>query len=106
MNALRKYESEPVVQPICNVDGEGAIIGSILVNNDAFQLVAGILQPMHFFDKVMGEIYEVISTVIKQGRLPSRSLSSLIYRGTGISTAKPLSVAWCRAVSLNSPCRR
>ncbi|MGK8640333.1 replicative DNA helicase [Brucella anthropi] len=69
MNALRKYESEPVIQPICNVDGEGAIIGSILVNNDAFQLVAGILQPMHFFDTVLGEIYEVISTVIKQGKV-------------------------------------
>lgn len=69
MNALRKFEQEPVYAPICNVEGEGAIIGSILLNNDAYQLVAGILLREHFYDPVLGEIFEVIGDVIKQGKV-------------------------------------
>ncbi|WP_025091492.1 replicative DNA helicase [Brucella intermedia] len=69
MNALRKFEQEPVYSPICNVEGEGAIIGSILLNNDAYQLVAGILLREHFYDPVLGEIFEVIGDVIKQGKV-------------------------------------
>lgn len=68
MNAVRKYDYETPMQPICNIEGEGAIIGSILMNNDAYQLIAGMLHPIHFYDKFLGQIYEVICDVIKQGK--------------------------------------
>ncbi|WP_313030446.1 DnaB-like helicase C-terminal domain-containing protein [Brucella sp.] len=69
MSALRKYEQDQYQPEICNVDGEGAIIGTILVNNDAFQLVAGMLQPAHFSQGVLGDVYQVMGDLIKQGKV-------------------------------------
>jgi|GEM_PF-2233158 len=69
MSALRKYEQDQYQPEICNVEGEGAIIGTILVNNDAFQLVAGMLQPMHFSQGILGEVYQVMGDLIKQGKV-------------------------------------
>lgn len=69
MSAQRKYEQDQYRPEICNVEGEGAIIGSILVNNDAFQLVAGMLQPMHFSQGILGEVYQVMGDLIKQGKV-------------------------------------
>lgn len=69
MSALRKYEQDHYQPEICNVDGEGAIIGTILVNNDAFQLVAGMLQPAHFSQGVLGDVYQVMGDLIKQGKV-------------------------------------
>lgn len=69
MSALRNYEQDQYQPEICNVEGEGAIIGTILVNNDAFQLVAGMLQPMHFSQGILGEVYQVMGDLIKQGKV-------------------------------------
>jgi len=69
MSALRKYDQDQYQPEICNVDGEGAIIGTILVNNDAFQLVAGMLQPAHFSQGVLGDVYQVMGDLIKQGKV-------------------------------------
>ncbi len=69
MSALRKYEQDQYQPEICNVDGEGAIIGTILVNNDAFQLVAGMLQSAHFSQGVLGDVYQVMGDLIKQGKV-------------------------------------
>ncbi|MHC3940206.1 replicative DNA helicase [Paenochrobactrum sp. BZR 201-1] len=69
MNAQRRYDQDHCQPEICNVEGEAAIIGTILVNNDAYQLVAGMLQPMHFSQSILGEVYEVMGDLIKKGQV-------------------------------------
>lgn len=74
MNVARKHNynydhhQEQPVRQICNVDSEGVIIGTLLRENDAYQLVSGIVQPEYFYEKCLGEIYGVIGDLIKQGK--------------------------------------
>src|SRR5690606_31484478 len=51
-----------------NVEAEQALLGAILVNNEAFYRVSDFLVPEHFYEPVHREIYEVISKVIRAGR--------------------------------------
>lgn len=69
MSAVRKIDYEQPAHAICNYEAEGAVIGTLLLNNDAFPLIAGILQPVHFYDKFLAEIFGVITDVIKQGKV-------------------------------------
>ena len=52
-----------------NVDAEQALLGAILVNNDAYYRVSDFLEPGHFFVDVHRRIYEVATTLIKAGKL-------------------------------------
>src|SRR4051812_45829916 len=58
-------------QPPCNLEAEAALIGAILVNNDACDRVSGFLLPDHFFEGVHARIFEAASTLIKAGKLAS-----------------------------------
>ena len=40
-----------------NIDAEQALLGAILVNNEALDRVTGFLDPIHFFDPLHGQIY-------------------------------------------------
>ena len=42
-----------------NVDVEQALLGAILVNNEAFYRVYDFLRPAHFYEPIHREIYEV-----------------------------------------------
>ncbi len=52
-----------------NIEAEQALLGAILVNNEAFYRVSDFLFPEHFIDGTHQRIYEVTSTLIKQGKL-------------------------------------
>ena len=54
-----------------NIDAEQALLGAILVNNDAFYRVSDFLLPEHFMEEVHRRIYEVSITLIKAGKLAS-----------------------------------
>lgn len=71
MSAVRKpqYNDQDVQRPICDIDTEGSIIGTILIHNDAFQLIAGELEPEHFYEQVLGRIFKVMGDLIKQGKV-------------------------------------
>jgi replicative DNA helicase len=51
-----------------NVEAEQALLGAILVNNEAFYRVADFLEPEHFYEPIHREIYEVTAKVIRAGR--------------------------------------
>ncbi len=51
-----------------NVEAEQALLGAILVNNEAFYRVSDFLVPEHFYEPIHREIYEVIAKVIRAGR--------------------------------------
>jgi replicative DNA helicase len=50
--------------PPHNIEGEQALLGAILINNDALQWVIGFLQPEHFFEPIHARIYDVARTLI------------------------------------------
>lgn len=51
-----------------NVEAEQALLGAILVNNEAFYRVSDFLIPEHFYEPIHREIYEIIAKVIRAGR--------------------------------------
>ena len=51
-----------------NIEAEQALLGAILVNNEAHDRVSGFLQPEHFFDPVHAEIYEIAAKLIGAGK--------------------------------------
>ncbi len=55
------------VQPH-NIEAEQAILGAILVNNEAFHRVSELLRPEHFFEPVHGRIYECCAQRIGRGQ--------------------------------------
>ena len=60
----REFREQP-----SNIDAEQALLGAILVNNDAFYRVSDFLTPEHFFNPGHRKIYEVASTLIKAGKV-------------------------------------
>jgi len=54
-----------------NIEAEQAVLGSILTQNAAFDLVADVLQPEFFSDQVHRRIYEVAAGRIRKGHLVS-----------------------------------
>lgn len=48
-----------------NIETEQALLGAILVNNQAFFRVADFLKPFHFFDPVHSQLFEVFSERIR-----------------------------------------
>jgi replicative DNA helicase len=51
-----------------NIEAEQALLGAILVNNEAFYRVSDFLMPEHFYEPVHREIYEVIGKIIRAGK--------------------------------------
>lgn len=65
---LDNREAEFRVQPH-NIEAEQALLGAILVNNDAFYRVSDFLQPEHFFEPVHQRVYELVSSMIRAGKI-------------------------------------
>jgi replicative DNA helicase len=51
-----------------NLEAEQALLGAILVNNEAHDRVSGFLEPHHFFDPLHQQIYETAATLIGAGK--------------------------------------
>jgi replicative DNA helicase len=52
-----------------NLEAEQALLGAILVNNEAFDRVSDFLQPEHFFEGLHGKIYEVMGKLLRMGKV-------------------------------------
>jgi replicative DNA helicase len=55
-------------EPPHNIELEQALIGAILVNNDAASRVAEFLGPRHFFEPVHQRIYEIAADLVAHGK--------------------------------------
>ena len=51
-----------------NLDAEQALLGAILVNNEAIDRVTGFLEPIHFYDPLHAAIYETAGKLIQAGK--------------------------------------
>lgn len=52
-----------------NIEVEQALLGAILVNNEAFYRVSDFLNPEHFFEPVHQKIYELAGGLVRAGKV-------------------------------------
>src|SRR6476469_1372173 len=54
-----------------NIEAEQALLGAILVNNEAFYRVSDFLEPVHFFEPIHQMVYELAASLIRAGKVAS-----------------------------------
>jgi replicative DNA helicase len=62
-DALGRWRTAPH-----NIDAEQALLGAILVNNDALERVSSFLKAEHFFDPLHAQIFETANKLIAAGK--------------------------------------
>ena len=69
---LRKQVEEPAQNfrsAPHNIEAEQALLGAILVNNEAFYRVSDFLNPEHFFEPIHQKIYQLARDLIRAGKV-------------------------------------
>src|SRR6476469_1865434 len=62
-----------------NIEVEQALLGAILINNEAFYRVSDFLEPTHFFDPLHRQIYEKAAQLIRLSKTADpRTLKSFL----------------------------
>lgn len=51
-----------------NLEAEQALLGAILINNDAFYRVSDFLEPSHFSEPIHGRIFEIAAEIVRAGK--------------------------------------
>ena len=68
--ARRQLPAEPTYRaPPHNIEAEQALLGAILVNNEAFYRVSDFLEPKHFLEGIHQRIFELAASLIRAGKL-------------------------------------
>ena len=67
--AIEVQTSELYRQPPHNIEAEQALLGAILVNNEAFYRISDFLEPPHFFEPVHQQIFEVAAQIIRGNKV-------------------------------------
>ena len=52
-----------------NIEVEQALLGAILVNNEAFYRVSDFLEPPHFFEPIHQKLFELAGSLIRAGKV-------------------------------------
>jgi replicative DNA helicase len=67
----RKFQEEAPLyrEAPANIEAEQALLGAILVNNDAYYVVHDFLKPDHFFEPLHREIFAKTGEMIRMGKL-------------------------------------
>src|ERR1700754_720787 len=69
LTALQQQQQTGYRQLPNNIEAEQALLGAILVNNEAFYRVSDFLESKHFHEQVHQRVYEVITELIRVGKL-------------------------------------
>ncbi|WP_336294183.1 replicative DNA helicase [Bartonella sp. CB169] len=64
-----KEESPSFQQLPHNIEAEQALLGALLINNDALDRVSDFLKPIHFFEPLHQKIYDISSRIIEKGKV-------------------------------------
>ena len=59
----------PIRRAPHNIEAEQALLGAILVNNEAFYRVSDFLEPKHFLEGIHQRIFEIAGDLIRAGKL-------------------------------------
>lgn len=66
---IKKDEKEARKEALtCNIEVEQAVLGALLLNNEIYDHVSGILKPEHFYEDIHSRIYDIIERTISQNR--------------------------------------
>ena len=65
------FEEPAPRQPPANVEAERAVLGAVLINNDAWHAIGPRLSAEHFTEEIHQRIWDIASTLIREGRLAS-----------------------------------
>lgn len=70
---VRKITPAPAAEPLYreapnNIEAEQALLGAILVNNDAYYRVSDFLKPVHLYEPLHRKIFEVAGDIIRMGK--------------------------------------
>src|ERR1700761_6957983 len=52
-----------------NIEAEQALLGAVLVNNEAFYRVSDFLEPKHFYEPIHQRIYELAASLIRASKI-------------------------------------
>src|ERR1700710_2799094 len=55
--------------PPHNIEAEQALLGAVLINNDAFDRVSDFLLPAHFAEEIHRRIFEITASLIRAGKI-------------------------------------
>jgi replicative DNA helicase len=76
MAPLESVARKPLEQPAPlyraaphNIEAEQALLGAILVNNEAFYRVSDFLEPKHFFEPIHQNIFQISRDLIRAGKI-------------------------------------
>jgi replicative DNA helicase len=62
-----------------NVEAEQALLGAILINNEAYHRVGEYLRPEHFYEPVHARIYAAMAGLVERGRLADHVTLKLAF---------------------------
>ncbi|WP_273759680.1 replicative DNA helicase [Bartonella sp. ML70XJBT.G] len=65
----QKEENSSFQQLPHNIEAEQALLGALLINNEAHDRVSDFLKPEHFFEPLHQKIYDVLSHHIEKGKI-------------------------------------
>ena len=110
-SAARKQVEEPA--PLYrsaphNIEAEQALLGAILVNNEAFYRVSDFLNPEHFFEPIHQNIYQLARDLIRAGKIATPvTLKTFLDANIDIGgmTLEPVSGAARRRSHHHHQCR-
>lgn len=66
--ALHFGAAEEIQEVPCNIEAEQALLGAILMNNEALEVLRMPIESSHFYEPLHREIFEAIVTLRKAGR--------------------------------------
>ncbi len=67
--ALTPVQEAQYRQAPHNIEAEQALLGAILVNNEAFYRVSDFLEPRHFHEQIHQRVYEISASLIRAGKI-------------------------------------
>lgn len=90
-SSLKKaYPEEPVSAEPHSVELEQALLGAVLVNNEAYYRVSDFLEPGHFYEPIHQQIFEIVDKLIRGGRIATPiTVKSFIPPETDIAGLTP-----------------
>jgi len=75
------YREQP-----CNIEAEQALLGAVLINNEAAHRVTGFLGAEHFFWPVHGRIFDAATKIIDRGQIATpTTLKTYFERDEGLT---------------------
>ncbi|MEL6374875.1 MAG: replicative DNA helicase [Pseudomonadota bacterium] len=54
-----------------NIDAEQELLGALLINNECYERISGLLEAQHFFDPLHAQIFETAEKLIRAGKIAS-----------------------------------